>query len=103
MRSFFQVGEAAQADYEELRTAVLAGTPAGTPAAARFARGGLAALIARPATEPVFLGVLHGAPRLPWSAHSDPRLEALAAGFELLLACTGTADVPSVVAAGSAP
>jgi hypothetical protein len=98
MRCFFPVGEAAQADYEELRAAVLAGTPAGTPAAARFARGGLAALIARPVAEPVFVGVLHGAPRQPWSAHADTRLEALAAGFELLLACTGTAGGPSAVA-----
>jgi hypothetical protein len=103
MRSFFPVGEAAQADYEELRAAVLAGTPAATPAAARFARGGLAALIARPVAEPVLLAVLHGAPRHPWSAHSDPRLEALTAGFELLLACTDTAGGTSVSAAGSSP
>jgi hypothetical protein len=85
MRSFFPIGEAAQADYEELRCAVLAGTPPATPAAARFSRGGLAALIGRPVAEPVFVAVVQGAARHAWSVHGDPRLEALAAGFKVVL------------------
>jgi hypothetical protein len=28
---------------------------------------------------------VRGAPRPPWSPHADPRLDALAAGFALLL------------------
>jgi ABC-type sugar transport system substrate-binding protein len=57
------------------------------PAAARFCSGGLAALIAapHPQAEPVFIAVVTGAPRLPWTAHADPRAAALAAGFGLLL------------------
>ena len=39
-----------------------------------------------PVAEPVFVAVLRGAPRDPWTPHSDPRLEALVAGFQLLLA-----------------
>jgi hypothetical protein len=65
---------------------VLAGTPAAEVAAARFARGGLAALIARPVADPVFVAILRGAPRPAWTPHLDPRLEALAAGYAFLLA-----------------
>jgi hypothetical protein len=89
MRPLWPPGEAAQADYEALRAAALAGTPLADATAARFATGGLAALIAHPLTEPVFLAVVHGAPRHPWTPHTDPRLEALAAGFELLLMGAG--------------
>jgi hypothetical protein len=78
--------EAAQADYEDLRAAFLAGTSLADAAAARFAKGGRAALIARPVAEPVYVAVIHDATRHPWTAHSDPRLEALVAGFALLLA-----------------
>ena len=53
MRALWPPGEAAQADYEALRAAALAGTPLADSAAARFANGGLAALIARPPAEPV--------------------------------------------------
>jgi hypothetical protein len=86
MRAPWPPGEAAQADYEALRAAALAGTPLADPAAARFARGGLAALIAHPLAEPVFVAMVHGAPRHPWTPHTDPRLEALVAGFRLMLA-----------------
>ena len=86
MRALWPPGEAAQCDYEALRAAALAGTPLADPAAARFAKGGLAALIARPLAEPVFVAMVHGAPRHPWTPHTDPRLEALVAGFELMLA-----------------
>jgi len=80
------VGEAAQADYEALRAHVLAtGAPPESLAAARFARRGLSGLIAWPSAEPVFDAALLGAPRAPWTPHVDPRLDALAAGFALLL------------------
>lgn len=87
MRSFWPPAEPAQAEYEALRAAALAGTPRVGPAAARFCSGGLAALIAapHPQAEPVFIAVVTGAPRLPWTAHADPRAAALAAGFGLLL------------------
>ena len=85
MRALWPPGEAAQADYEALRGAALAGTPLADATAARFANGGLAALIARPLAEPVFLAMVHGAGRQPWTPHTDPRLDALAAGFELLV------------------
>jgi hypothetical protein len=80
------VGEAAQADYETLRRQVLAtGTLPESLAAARFARRGLAGLITWPATEPVFHAQLVGAARPPWTPYHDPRLDALAAGYALLL------------------
>jgi len=97
--------EAAQADYEALRAAALAGgdTPLADAAATRFARGGLAALIARPHAEPLFVAVLRGAPRAPWTAHADPRLDALAAGFGLLVANADHPGEPSVAAEATAP
>jgi hypothetical protein len=85
-RRFWPAGEAAQADYESLRAHVLAtGAPPDSLAAARFDRRGLVGLIAWPSAEPVFDAALRGAPRPPWSPHADPRLDALAAGFALLL------------------
>jgi len=97
-RVFWPPAEAAQADYEMLRTCVLqAGRlPAGL-AAARFARRGLAGLIAWPAAEPVFRADLRGAARPPWTPHADPREQALAAAYQFLL---DAADV--LAAAGSA-
>jgi hypothetical protein len=85
MRALWPPGEAAQADYEALRVAALAGTPLADATAARFAHGGLAALIAHPLAEPVFFAVVQGAPRHPWTPHVDPRLDALVAGLRLLL------------------
>jgi hypothetical protein len=56
-RPFWPVGEAAQADYEALRAATLAGEqPRDELAAARFARRGLGGLIAWPSSEPVYIG-----------------------------------------------
>jgi hypothetical protein len=103
MRSLWPPGEAAQADYEALRSAALAGTPLADAASTRFARDGLAALIARPRAEPEFVAVLRGAPRAPWTAHADPRLEALTAGFGLLLACADPAGEPSLGAEAITP
>lgn len=89
MRGFWPPAEGAQADYEALRSAVLAGmTPVG-PAAARFLRSGLVGLIRRPSSEPVFVASLHGADRPAWSPYADPRLEALAAGYRLVLSVDG--------------
>ncbi len=85
-RRFWPVGEAAQADYETLRAHVLAtGAAPDSLIAARFARRGLSGLIAWPSAEPVFDAALLGAHRPPWTPHHDPRLDALAAGFALLL------------------
>ncbi len=88
MRPFWPPAEAAQADYETLRAAVMGGTPLANSTAARFSRGGLAALIARPVADPVFVAIVEGAPRPRWTPHADPRLEVLAAGYGLLLADT---------------
>ena len=82
---FWPVGESAQADYETLREAVLQEEPLQTLAAARFVRRGLAGLIAWPGTEPVYVATVQGARRAPWPPHADPRLDALAAGYELIL------------------
>ncbi len=86
MRSFWPAAEAAQSDYEVLREAALAGGQVLTVAAGRFERRGLAGLIAWPAAEPIFVAHLAGAIRPAWTPHADPRLEALAASYELLLA-----------------
>ena len=90
---FWPVAEAAQADYETLRAHVLAtGAASDSLIAARFARRGLPGLIAWPSSaEPVFDAALLGARRPPWTPHDDPRLDALAAGFALLLNTGGAA------------
>jgi len=94
---FWPVGEAAQANYEALRAHVLTtgtapdGVVPDSLIAARFARRGLPGLIAWPSAEPVFDAALLGAPRPPWTPHDDPRLDALAAGFALLLNPGGAA------------
>jgi hypothetical protein len=82
---FWPIGEGAQADYEALRKAVLAGEPMQSLAAARFARRGLAGLIVWPVAEPLYTAVMFGAQRPAWTPYADPRLEVLAAGYELIL------------------
>jgi hypothetical protein len=84
VRAFWPPAEGAQADYEALRSAVLAGTTPVGPAAARFSREGLVGLIRRPSADPVSVASLHGADRPAWSPHFDPLLEALAAGYRLV-------------------
>ncbi len=91
MRVFWPPAEAAQADYEALRAAVLVGTPLADARALRFARAGLVGLLDRPVSEPVFVACLHGAGRPPWTPQADPRLDALAAGYALLLDVAGAA------------
>lgn len=97
MRTFWPAGEAAQADYEALRTEALAGDVSDSLIAARFARRGVAGLLAWPASEPVFAARVLGAARAPWTPGGDPRLDALAAGYELLVAAPVTvADLMEV-------
>lgn len=96
MRIFWPPGEAAQADYEALRAGELAGTPLVSPSALRFTKGGLAALVARPMSEPVYSGLLIAGKRPPWTPHADPRLEVLVASYQLLLdVLASEVDVPS--------
>ena len=84
---FWPVGEAAQADYEALRAAALGGEPERDElAAARFARRGLAGVIAWPRSEPVYLGALVGARRAAWSGNEDPREAALGEAYGFLVA-----------------
>ena len=96
MRAFWPAAEAAQADYEALRAAALAGETPDSLVAERFARRGLAGLIAWPVAEPVFVARLVGAARPPWTPRTDPRLDALAAGYELLVAPVTIAELMEV-------
>jgi len=81
MRAFWPVGEAAQADYEALRTMALTEKGWQGVTTVRFERRGLAALIAWPAAEPLFAASVTGASRPAWTPHVDPRLDALAAAY----------------------
>lgn len=96
MRAFWPAADAAQTDYEALRTAVLGGGAPQSLVAARFARRGLPGLIAWPVSEPVFAARLVGAVRPPWTPHADPRLDALAAGYELLVTPVMIAELMEV-------
>ena len=90
-RSSWPPAEAAQADYETLRAHLLRhGKLPDDLTAARFARRGLAGLIAWPASEPVFAGQLLGAARPGWNPHADERITALAAGYQFLLEAAAT-------------
>jgi hypothetical protein len=100
-REFWPPAEAAQADYELLRGCVLAGgCMPGGPAAARFARRGLAGLIAWPAAEPDFRAELCGAARPRWTPHADPREQALAAAYQFLLDTVSTPAAPGLQLTG---
>jgi hypothetical protein len=92
MRVFWPVGEAAQADYETLREAALAGVMCCDRAARRFERAGLAGLIVRPTAGPIFVASLMGAARPAWTPYADPREQALGAGYGLVLACADAAE-----------
>src|SRR5258707_1076780 len=91
--------EAAQVDYETLRAHVCenSGLPEGL-AAARFARRGLAGLIAWPSAEPVFVAELLTATRPAWTPHDDPRVAALAAGYQFLLDAVTRVDSVAALA-----
>lgn len=85
MNQLWSAAEAAQADYETLRRAALDDIPLVGVSAQRFARRGLAGLIAWPAAQPVFDATIVGAARPAWSPHTDPRIEALVSVYALLL------------------
>jgi hypothetical protein len=104
VRSFWPPTEAAQRDYETLRayaleTAVL---PPGA-AAARFDRRGLTGLIAWPAAEQLFVAELEGAARPAWTPHEDPRVSALAAGYQFLLDAAYVDSVAGLALPGTRP
>lgn len=84
-RQFWPICEPAQRDYEVLREAVLSSQSLQTIAAARYARRGLPGLISWSGAETVYTCVVVGAERPAWTPHADPRDDALAAGFELIL------------------
>ena len=92
---FWPVADATQADYETLRRAMLGDRQVPSSlAAGRFTRRGLAGLIRSPfapSAEPVYTASVIGAPRPAWSPHADPRLDALAAGFAVLLDAASSA------------
>jgi hypothetical protein len=102
-RSFWPPAEAAQIDYETLRAQVYEPTrlPEGL-AAARFTRRGLAGLIAWPSAEPVFVAELLAATRPAWTPHEDPRVAALAAGYQFLLDAACVDSVAALALPGRA-
>lgn len=86
MSRVWPVREPAQADYELLRDSVLRGdAPEQEWLALRFRRLGLAGLVLNPVSEPTWRATVSGARRPLWSPRVDPRLEALADAYELLL------------------
>jgi hypothetical protein len=85
MKTLWPVTDHIQAEYESLRVLALADADLCGPSALRFARQGLAALIAWRRIESPFNVSLAGARRPPWSPYDDPRLDALAALYEFLL------------------
>ena len=93
MNGFWPAGEPAQLDYEALRAAALAGSALCSAAAAKFDRRGLAGLIAWPDAEVVFCATVLASPRPPWAPSADPRVDALAAGYELLLTARALPDL----------
>ena len=103
-RSFWPPREAAQVDYEALRAHLVEHDrlPEGL-ASARFSRRGLAGLTAWPATEPVFAAELIGAARPAWTPDLDPRVTALAAGYQFLLDINTAVDADVVSLAGQGP
>ena len=98
-RSFWPPAQAAQVDYETLRAHLLerGRLPEGLTAA-RFARRGLGGLIAWPSAEPVFVAELLAAVRPAWTPHDDPRVAALAAGYEFLLDAAARVDSVAALA-----
>ena len=64
----------------------------------RFARRGLAGLIAWPGAEPVFVAELVAAARPAWTPHEDPRMAALAASYQFLLDAAARVDSVAALA-----
>jgi hypothetical protein len=85
MMRFWPATDRAQLDYERLREMALAGTGLIGPAANRFQRGGVLALIRRPSpAAPHLIATLVEVPRPRWSPYLDPRLDALTDAYALL-------------------
>jgi hypothetical protein len=85
MMRFWPATDRAQLDYERLREMALAETHLIGPAANRFERGGLLALIRRPSSAaPQLIATCVEVPRPRWSPYVDPRLDALAEAYALL-------------------
>jgi hypothetical protein len=100
-RSFWPPAEPAQIDYETLRAHLRENEELPDDlAAARFARRGLAGLIRWPVSDPIFVAEVRGAVRPAWSPHADPRLDALAAGYQFLF--DAAADRSSMIVTGGA-
>lgn len=100
-RAFWPPVDPAQIDYETLRAHLL--DHARLPddlAAARFARRGLAGLITWPVSDPILVAELRGAGRPAWSPHHDPRVEALAAGYQFLLDAAAALPTPVTLIGG---
>lgn len=88
---FWPIGEAAQADYEQLRSAVVAGEAIDELLAARrFGRRGLAGLIDWPQSQADYMGCLVGAGWPRWSGAEDPREAQLADAYGFLLGRAAT-------------
>ena len=85
MRPIYPHHGRAQADYEALREAALAGRALEGLPAARFESAGLGGLIDWPASDPTLRAVILGARRPSWTPYEDPRRAALAAVFALLV------------------
>jgi hypothetical protein len=103
VRSFWPPVEAAQIDYETLRSHLLDHDLLPDDlAAARFVRRGLAGLISWPVSESTFIAELAGASRPAWSPHDDPRVDALAAGYQFLLDAAATLPPTSFTVTGGA-
>jgi len=103
MKPFWPVAEAAQADYERLRHAVMSsGRLPDDVVSARFRRRGLAGLIAWPDAEDAFWAQLIGATRPAWTPHGDPRIAALACTYRFLLdAADNHRQMPGVIVSGN--
>jgi hypothetical protein len=100
-RSFWPPVHPAQIDYETLRAHVLDHDRMPDDlAAARFARRGLAGLIAWPVSDPIFVAELRGASRQAWNPHHDSRLEALTAGYQFLLNAAAALPTPITLTRG---
>jgi hypothetical protein len=95
--------EAAQVEYESLRERILQGGPADQgPLPSRFQRLGLLGLVTAPQVEPVpWQATIVGAQRPRWSPYADPREDALADVFQLLL--EGRLPASAVAALEGAP
>ena len=102
-RSLWPPVEPAQIDYETLRAHVLEHDWLPDDlAGARFVRRGLAGLITRPVSDPVFVAELVGACRPAWTPHTGPRVAALAAGYQFLLDAAAALPAESSVLTGGA-